>query len=138
MLDRVLVAIDGSRESTRALRLAIELCQKSGADLKAIAVQRPVPSCFSFAVFAICAEKWRRAQRESCKALQALARQQMARAGLFPDAELVLGEEVYAISRCAEQYRADLVVLGRRRTIRMDRKVEDVADRVPCAVLGVP
>ncbi len=137
MLDRILVAIDTSRESIRALRMAIELCRKSGADLKAVAVQKPVPSWFSYAVFAWVAENWRRTQRESCKALQALARQQMSRAGIYPDAEMVTGEEVHAIVQSAARYKADLVVMARRRTIRLDRKVEDVADRARCAVLSV-
>jgi nucleotide-binding universal stress UspA family protein len=139
MLDRMLAAIDPSREGARALRLAIELAREIGADLKVIIVLKPVPACFSFAVSAIFAHVWKHAQSQKCSALHRNAKQQMAKAGIFPDAELVAGSEVYTILRCAKQYHADLIVMGmRNRTIVTDRTTQDVAERSPCAVLGVP
>jgi nucleotide-binding universal stress UspA family protein len=63
----------------------------------------------------------------------------MAKGGIFPDAELVAGSEVHTILKCAKQYQADLIVMGmRNRTIVTDRTTQDVAERSPCAVLGVP
>ena len=139
MIDRILAAIDPSREGARALRLAIELAREIGADLKVIIVLKPLPACFSFAVSAVFAHLWKRAQLQKCSALHIHARQQMAKAGIFPAAELVAGSEVYTILRCAKQYRADLIVMGmRNRTIVTDRTTQDVAERSPCAVLGVP
>ena len=58
MLDRIIAAIDPSREGTRALRLAIELARETGADLKVIIVLKPVPAWFSFAVSAVFAHNW--------------------------------------------------------------------------------
>ena len=139
MLDRILAAIDPSREGARALRMAIELAREIGADLKVIIVLKPLPACFSFAVSAAFAHIWKRAQLQKCSALHSEAKQQMAKAGLFPDAEQVAGSEVHTILRSAKKFRADLIVMGlRNRTIVTDRTAQDVAERSPCAVLGVP
>jgi nucleotide-binding universal stress UspA family protein len=139
MLDRILVAVDNSTEGARALRLAIELAREIGADLKVIIVLKPLPACFSFAVSAVFAHTWKRAQLQKCTALHSQAKQQMAKAGLYPDAELVTGSEVQTILRCAKQYQADLLVMGmKNRTIVTDRTTQDVAERSSCAVLGVP
>jgi len=139
MLDRILAAIDPSREGARALRLAIELARETGADLKVIIVLKPVPACFSFAVSAVFAHSWKHAQLQKCSALHTHAKQQMSKGGLYPYADLVAGSEVHAILRCAKQYRADLIVMGmRNRSIVTDRTAQDVAERSPCAVLEVP
>jgi nucleotide-binding universal stress UspA family protein len=139
MLDRILAAIDPSREGARALGMAIELAREIGADLKVIIVLKPLPACFSFAASAVFAHIWKRSQAQKCCALQGQAKQQMSRAGLYPDAELVPGSEVHAILRCAKEYRADLIVMGmRNRAIVTDRTTQEVAERSPCAVLEVP
>jgi len=139
MLDRILAAVDNSTEGTRALRLAIELAHEIGADLKVIIVLKPLPACFSFAVSAIFAQIWKHAQLQKCTALHSQAKQQMAKAGLYPDVELVTGSEVHTILRSAKQHQADLIVMGmRNRTIVTDHTTQDVAERSPCAVLGVP
>ena len=58
---------------------------------------------------------------------------------MFPDAELIAGSEVHMILKCAKQYQADLIVMGmRNRAIVTDRTAQDVAERSPCAVPGVP
>lgn len=139
MLDRIVAAIDPSREGARALRLAIELAREIGADLRVIIVLKPIPACFSFAPSAVFADIWKHSQWQKCSALHNHAKQQMAKAGIFPDAELISGSEVHTILRCAREYEADLIVMGlRNRTIVTDRTTQDVAERSPCAVLGVP
>jgi len=139
MLNRILAAIDPSREGARALRLAIELAREIGADLKVIIVLKPLPSCFSFAVSAVFAHSWKRSQLKKCSALHNQAKQQMVKAGIFPDVELVSGTEVHTILRCAKQYLADLIVMGiRNRAVVTDRTTQDVVERSRCAVLGVP
>jgi nucleotide-binding universal stress UspA family protein len=139
MVQRILAAIDPSREGARALRMAIDLAREIGADLKVIIVLKPLPACFSFAASAVFAQMWKQSQSQKCSALQSNAKQQMAKAGIFPDAELVAGSEVHTILRCAKRYQANLIVMGmRNRTIVTDRTTQDVAERSPCAVLGVP
>ena len=139
MLDRILAAIDDSPEGARALRMAIGLAREIGADLKVIIVLKPLPACFSFAVSAIFAGIWRKAQLQKSDALQAQARQQMWKAGIYADVELVTGNEVRTIVRYAKENRADLIVMGmRNRTIVTDRTILEVGERSPCAVLCVP
>jgi nucleotide-binding universal stress UspA family protein len=139
MLSRILAAIDPSREGARALRMAIELAREIGADLKVIIVLKPLPACFSFAVSAVLAQLWKRAQLQKCSALHSLAKQQMGQAGIFPDADLIAGYEVHTILGCAKRYQADLIVIGmRHHTIVTDRTAHDPVERAPCAVLGVP
>ncbi len=139
MLDRILAAIDPSREGARALRMAIDLAREIGADLKVIIVLKPLPACFSFAVSAVFAHGWKRAQWKKCSALHTQAKQQMIHARIFPDAEVVAGSEVHTILRCARQYQANLIVMGiRNRAIATNRTTQDVVERSPCAVLGVP
>jgi len=139
MLDRILAAIDNSPEGARALRMAVGLAREIGADLKVIIVLKPLPACFSFAVSALCAGIWRKAQLQKSDALQLQARQQMRRAGIYADVELVTGNEVPTILRFAREYRADLIAMGiRNRTIATDRTILDVGERSPCAVLCVP
>jgi len=139
MLDRILAAIDNSPAGARALRMAVGLAREIGADLKVIIVLKPLPACFSFAVSALCAGLWRKAQLQKSDALQFQARQQMRRAGIYADVELVTVNEVPTILRFAREYRADLIAMGiRNRTIATDRTILDVGERSPCAVLCVP
>lgn len=139
MLERMLAVINHPREGVRALRMAIELAREIGADLKVIIVLKPLPACFSFAVSAVLACMWKEAQLKKCTALQTQARREMAKAGIYPDAELVAGDEVRMILKAARQYQADLIVMPlRNRTIVTDRTTQDVADGAACAVLAVP
>jgi len=139
MLDQILAAVDNSAEGTRALRMAVGLAREIGADLKVIIVLKPLPACFSFAVSAIFAGIWRKAQLQKSTALQAQARLQMRKAGIYADVELVTGNEVRTIVKYAKEYRADLIVMGmRNRTIVTDRTTLEVGERSPCAVLCVP
>jgi len=139
MLDQILAAVDNSAEGTRALRMAVGLAREIGADLKVIIVLKPLPACFSFAVSAIFAGIWRKAQLQKSTALQAQARLQMRKAGIYADVELVTGNEVRTIVKYAKENRADLIVMGmRNRTIVTDRTTLDVGELSPCAVLCVP
>ena len=139
ILDRILASVDDSTEGARALRLAIELAREIGADLKVIIVLKPLPACFSFAVSAVFAGMWRKAQLQKSTALQTQARQQMGKAGIYADVELVAGNQAPTILKYAKKYRADLIVMGmKNRTIVTDRTTQVVAERSPCAVLGVP
>jgi nucleotide-binding universal stress UspA family protein len=139
MLERMLAAINHAREGARTLRMAIDLARETGADLKVIIVLKPLPGCFSFAVSAVFAGLWKEAELKKCIALQTQARREMAKAGIYPDAELVTGDEVRTILKSARQYQADLIVMPlRNRTLVTDSTTQDVADRSACAVLAVP
>ena len=59
-----------------------------------IIVLKPLRAYFSFAMSAVFADMWRKAQLQKCNALQHQARQQMGRAGIYANVELVSGNEV--------------------------------------------
>lgn len=139
MFQKIMVAYDESREAGKALEVAIELARALGAELKVVTVLEPLPACFSFAVSAVLAVDWKDEQRARYTALQERARRQAEAAGLHFDTELIHGDEVGSIIGCARKYQADLLVLGmRKHTLLMGRTGQDIAERSPCALLGVP
>jgi nucleotide-binding universal stress UspA family protein len=138
MIERILVAYDDSREADRALKTTIDLCRALGADLKVITVVEPVPSYLSFAPSARFAMNWQNEQQSRCSVLQRHARQQMTRSGVYPDAELIPGDEVSTILECAKKYRADLLILGMgMHSLLSGDTGRRLAEQAPCSVLGV-
>src|SRR3974377_1971814 len=112
MIERILVAYDESQEAERALKMAIDLSRALGADLKVITVVEPIPSYFTFAPSATFAMNWQNTQQSRCSVLQRNACKQLRPSGVYPDAELIPGDEVDTIIECAKKYRADLLVVG--------------------------
>jgi len=138
MFQRIMVAYDESREAGKALETAIELAKSLGAKLKVVTVLEPLPAYFSFAVSAAMAVDWKDEKQVRYSALQEQARRKAAAAGLHFDTELIHGDEVGSIIECARKYQSDLLVLGmRRHTLLMGHTGQDVAERSPCALLGV-
>jgi nucleotide-binding universal stress UspA family protein len=138
MIERILVAYDESREAGRALKMAIDLCRALGADLKVVTILEPLPSYLSFAPSASFAMNWQNEQQTRCSVLQRHARQQLSRSGVYPDGELIPGDEVNSIIECAKRYRADLLILGMRmHTLLSGHTGRRVAEQAPCSVLGV-
>src|SRR5882757_8753937 len=58
---------------------------------------------------------WTEEKRVRYSALQAEARQQAQAAGIVLDADLISGDEVGSIVKCARRHHADLLVLGMRK-----------------------
>jgi nucleotide-binding universal stress UspA family protein len=138
MVAYIMVAYDESPEAAKALQVSIEMARALGAELKVVTVLEPLPSYFSFAPSAEIAVNWRDKQQARYSDLQEKARQEAATAGLHFDTELVHGDEVGTIIECAKKYRADLLILGmRKHTLLMGHTGQDVAERSPCALLGV-
>jgi nucleotide-binding universal stress UspA family protein len=138
MIERILVAYDESREAERALKVAIDLSRALEADLKVITVVEPLPAYFSFEPSARLASHWKNQQQTRCSVLQRHARQQLSTSGVFPDAELIPGDEVGTILECARKYRADLLILGmKKHTLLSGHTGQNLAEKAPCSVLGV-
>ncbi len=138
MFQRIMVAYDESREAGKALETAVELARTLRAQLKVVTVLEPLPAYFSFAVSAASAVDWKDEQKARYTALQEQARREAAAAGLHFDVELIHGDEVASIIECARKYQPDLLVLGmRKHTLLMGHTGQDVAERSPCALLGV-
>ena len=142
MFKKVMIAYDESPEAARALQAGIELARAVGAELKVITVLEPIPSYYSFAVAgaAIPVEGWEKDQQSRAEGLRVKAQKAIADAGIFPEVELIGGNEVSTILGCAKNYHADLLVLGMRRHhgwLRNGHTAHDIAQASPCAVLGV-
>ena len=138
MFHKIMVEYDESPEAGKALETAIELARCLGGELKIVTIIEPLPAYYSFATIALPASEWSEEKREEYVSLQAKARQLAKAAGLWLDTEIVDGDEVCGIIECARRYRADLLVVGmRKHTLLMGHTAQDVAERSPCALLGV-
>jgi nucleotide-binding universal stress UspA family protein len=139
MFHKIMVAYDESSEAGRALRASIELAKKLSAELSVVTVLEPVPASYSFATSVIPAFRWTEEKRVRYRALQAQARQQAEAAGVVLDAELISGDEVGSIVECAKRHHSDLLVLGLRKHtwLMAGHTSQDIAERAPCAVLGI-
>jgi nucleotide-binding universal stress UspA family protein len=139
MFHKIMVAYDESAEAGRALQASIELAKTLGAELTVVTVLEPLPGYYSFAVSSVPAWNWTEEKRIRYGALQAEARQQAKAAGVVFNAELINGDEVNTIVECAKRHHSDLLVLGMRKHswLMTGHTSQDVAERAPCAVLGI-
>jgi nucleotide-binding universal stress UspA family protein len=115
MFHKIMVAYDESAEAGRALQASIELAKTLGAELTVVTVLEPLPGYYSFAVSSVPAWNWTEEKRIRYSALQAEARQQAQAAGIVLDADLISGDEVDSIVKCARRHHADLLVLRMRK-----------------------
>jgi len=139
MFHKIMVAYDESPEAGRALPASIELAKVLGAELSVVTVLEPLPIYYSFATIAAPAIHWTEEKRTKYSALQAEARQEALAEGIVLDAELISGDEVGSIVECAKRHHSDLLVLGMRQHswLIAGHTAQDVAERAPCAVLGI-
>jgi nucleotide-binding universal stress UspA family protein len=71
-------------------------------------------------------------------ALQEKARKFAENAGLSIEAELSNGDEVESILQAVKQNRSDLLVIGMpKHNWIIGHTAQEVAERVPCALLGI-
>jgi len=136
--ERILVAIDGSECSGRALTKAIDLAVLVHAHLTALAVEGPLPA---YAATIGEVDEILREKDAFFTALAGRAREQARNAGLDLEVELRPGHAAELISQVAEDGGYDLVVLGHRGHFVRDRLLGSTADRVaehaPCPVMIV-
>ncbi len=139
MFHKIMVAYDDSPEADRALRASIELAKVLRADLSVVTVLESLPIYYSFATIVAPAVNWTEEQRAKYRTLQAEAQYLAKAAGLVLDAELISGDEVGAIVDCAIRHHSDLLVLGIRKHswLMAGHTAKDIAERAPCALLGI-
>jgi nucleotide-binding universal stress UspA family protein len=137
MFHKIMVAYDESSEAARALRESIYLALS--AELSVVTVLEPLPGYYSFAINAAPASNWTEEKRARYIALQAEARQKAKAAGVVLDAELISGDEVDSIIKCAKSHHSELLVLGMRKHnwLVAGHTAQNIAERAPCAVLGI-
>jgi len=135
---RILVAIDGSESSDRALAKAIELAQLAHATLTALAIEGPLPA---YAATIGEVDEVKREKDLFFNALAATAKEQAERAGIDIDVEVRPGHAAEVISDFAGTGGYDLVVLGHRGHFLRDHLLGSTADRVaehaPCPAMIV-
>ena len=124
---RILVAVDGSDCSERALETGLELAGLTGATLLALAVEGPLPA---YAATVGEVDEVKREKDAFFERLLAAVQARAADAGVPLEVELRPGHAAELIVRHARERRADLVVLGQRGHFLRDRMLGSTADRV--------
>ena len=123
----LLVAIDGSDASNRALDAAFELAALAGGSIVALAVEGPLPA------YAATVGEVEEVKREKDAFFSRHANDVQARAGaagIRVEVEVRSGHAAELIPRVASERGGDLIVLGRRGHFVRDHLLGSTADRV--------
>ena len=136
--EKILVAVDGSECSERALAKALELAGLTAAQVTALAIEGPLPA------YAATVGEVDEVKREKDAFFVGLARhvrEQAAEAGVELEVEMTPGHAAEVIPHFAAAGAYDLIVLGRRGHFLRDHLLGSTADRVaehaPCPVMIV-
>ena len=124
---RILVAVDGSESSNRALDKALELAVLTGAELYALAVEGPLPA------YAATVGEVDEVKREKDAFFAGLVDDVCERAeaaGVAVEVDVRPGHVAELIVKVASQRGADLIVLGRQGHFVRDHLLGSTADRV--------
>ena len=136
-MPRILVALDGSRRSEKALETAVKLAQQNGGRLSAVTVL----DCTAVPPGELLPESCRMQARERLKELLQTAENFAQSRGVLLSAMLREGHAAEGIITCAEEQQADLVVLGGSSKPERQGELGGTADQVtshcPCNVLIV-
>jgi nucleotide-binding universal stress UspA family protein len=136
--DRILVAIDDSEYSDRALAKALELAQVAKARVTALVVEGPLPA---YAATIGEVDEVKREKDIYFNALVLRAKTQAEQFGVPFDVDVRPGHAAELISQVATEGSYDLVVLGRHSHFLRDHLLGSTADRVaehaPCPVMIV-
>jgi nucleotide-binding universal stress UspA family protein len=124
---RILVAVDGSDSSNRALQKALELAAVTGAELYALAVEGPLPA---YAATLGEVDEVKREKDAFFKGLVDEVRGRAVASGVSVEVEVRPGHAAELIVKVAALRGADLIVLGRRGHFVRDHLLGSTADRV--------
>lgn len=125
-MPRILVAIDGSSRSEKALDTAVKLAQQNGGRLAAVTVLDSIgaPACSQLP------ERSRRQARARLEELLQTAGNFAKSRGVLLSAVLREGHPADAILGCAEEQQAELLVLGASSKPGRDAEIGGTADQV--------
>lgn len=134
--ERIMVATDGSEYSSGAIQVATEMARRNHAKLLVVSVAVFNPE-YSTSVPGLEAAAEEMARRHAQGAMEQAA-------GLDPELVIMKAEDPYmGIVEAAEEYRADIIVMGRRGKRNLARAMVGdatarVIGRASCNVLVVP
>jgi nucleotide-binding universal stress UspA family protein len=123
----VLVALDGSVGAQHALSRAIDFAYLSDAPLTVLVVEGRLPA--GAATVGEVEDAKRHKDRFFSK-VAANAQERAEAAGIVVDVEIRAGRPAAAITRCARECGADVIVVGHNRHVWEDILVGSTADRV--------
>lgn len=125
--EHILVVVDGSDGSRRALNIALSLCPPGGSRLTALAVEGRLPS------YAASLSEVEDAKAKKDERFAAVLKDVAASAAEFEveiETDLVAGSEVRAITRYAQRCGHDMIVIAHNRRRPGDYLFGSIADRV--------
>ena len=123
----VLVAIDGSEGSQKALDCALSLCRSVGARLTAVAVEGRLPA---YAATVGEVDEVKHEKDEFFKRVLQTAQAAAAERGVDASTDLVPGHAAEVITHYARAHGCDLIVIGHRGHFLGDYLLGSTADRV--------
>jgi nucleotide-binding universal stress UspA family protein len=124
---RVLVAVDGSEGSEKALDCAISICQAVDAGLTALAVEGKLPA---YAASLGEVDEVKAEKDEFFSRVLERARTTAAARDVAIETELVPGHAAEVIAHYAQSHGHDLIVIGHRGHFLGDYLLGSTADRV--------
>lgn len=134
MFSNVLVQVDGSEASRRALEAALSLCEATRARLTVLAAQGRLPA---YAATVGEVDDAKRAKDELFSSVLDEAQVMASYEGIPITTDLVTGPVVRAVSEYAESHAHDLIVLGNRtRVLGRWMPGSIAAGRAPCSLPG--
>jgi len=112
---KILVAVDGSKPSLKAVQLLVEHCDwyRSPPEVELVTVHLPVPKLPRMGV-AVGKAQIERYYREEGEAMLAPARKLLDAAGVRYQAHVLVGPVAEAIVKHAADKRCDLIYIGTR------------------------
>jgi nucleotide-binding universal stress UspA family protein len=123
----IVVAIDGSEPSFRAIDKALELAGATGATLRALVVEGPLPA-YAATIGEI--DEVKREKDTFFGSLTGRIRRQAEEAGVPIEIELRPGHAAEVITRYATEVEAELIVLGHKGHFLRGHLLGSTADRV--------
>jgi nucleotide-binding universal stress UspA family protein len=123
----VLVAVDGSDGSSKALDCALSICQAVGAELTALAVEGRLPA-YAASIGEV--DEVKQEKDVFFRTVLTQAREQARERGLEIHTDLVPGHAAEVITHYAKAHGHDLIVVGHRGHFLGDYLLGSTADRV--------
>jgi nucleotide-binding universal stress UspA family protein len=125
--ERILVAIDGSEGSWKALDCALSLCERLGSELTTLAVEGKLPA-YAASIGEV--DEVKREKDTYFTTVLEKARSAAEDRGVNVESDLIPGHAAEVISHYAKAHGHDLIVIGHKGHFLGDYLLGSTADRV--------